>query len=268
MYVRMLVCAITRYIEADVFSFSIRPLRKRSSLRRGPRCAATRVCILVAFTALTACAGTRGGPIPYDMENFGAPDRPVPLTLEDNYRIGPMDTLGITVFQVPDLSGDREVDLAGRISMPLIGDVRAIDLTTDELRAELAKRFGEKYLQSPDISVTVKSSTRRMVTVDGSVRMPGIFPVTGPMTLMQAVALARGTNDLANEHRVAIFRQINGERMAAAFDLISIRRGEAKDPEVYSSDIIIVDGSNIKAVQRELLSTLPFVNIFNRLGAF
>jgi polysaccharide biosynthesis/export protein len=219
--------------------------------------------VLLAALLLSGCAGSRGGPIDYNVENFGRPDTPTTLTLEDDYKIGPMDTLAITVFQVPDLSGEFEVDLTGRIALPLIGDVKAVDLTTAELDQRLTQQLGAKYLQSPDVSVRIKSSTRRNLTVDGSVRQPGMYPVTGPMTLIQAIAMARGTDDNANPRRVAIFRQVDGKRMAAAFDLISIRRGQMDDPQVYSGDIIVVDGSKVRSIQREILTALPILGMFN-----
>jgi polysaccharide export outer membrane protein len=220
---------------------------------------------LTSFVLLTACAGSRGGPIPYGVQDFGTPDTPTALTLDEDYKIAPLDTLKITVFQVADLSGDYDVDLTGHVALPLIGNVKAVNLTTAQLDEKLTQLLGAKYLQSPDVSVGVKSSSTRVVTVDGSVNQPGVFPVNGPMTLMRAVALARGTNDLANPHRVAIFRQLQGQRMAAAFDLVSIRRGQADDPRVYSGDIIVVDGSGIKAIQREVLSAIPVLSIFNVL---
>jgi polysaccharide biosynthesis/export protein len=223
------------------------------------------VAVLLAVLLLSGCAGTRGGPIDYNVDDFGRPDTPTTLTLEDDYKIGPMDTLAITVFQVPDLSGEFEVDLTGRIAMPLLGDVKAVDLTTAELDQRLTQQLGAKYLQTPDVSVRIKSSTRRNLTVDGSVRQPGMYPVTGPMTLIQAIALARGTDDSANPRRVAIFRQVEGKRMAAAFDLISIRRGQMDDPQVYSGDIIVVDGSKVRSIQREILTALPILGMFNPL---
>jgi polysaccharide export outer membrane protein len=225
------------------------------------------VLALLAVALLSGCAGKRGGPIPYNVEEsvFRSPDTPSVLTLEEDYRIAPLDTLKISVFQVPDLSGDFEVDLTGHVALPLLGNVKAVDLTTAELDQRLTQQLGAKYLQRPDVSVGVKSSTRRTVTVDGSVRQPGMFPVSGPMTLMQAVAMARGTDENANPRRVAIFRQIEGKRMAAAFDLVSIRRGQMDDPKVYSGDIIVVDGSSVRALQREILSALPIVGLFNPL---
>jgi len=184
------------------------------------------------------------------------------VPLENGYRIAPMDTLSIKIFQVADLSGDYEVDLLGKISMPLIGDIAAADKTPEELDELITEKYGQKYLQNPDVSVAIKSSARRNVTVDGAVKNAGAFPVNGPLSLMQAVALAGGTTEDANARRVAIFRQINGKRQAAAFDLVSIRRGENPDPQVYSGDIVVVDGSSVKAAQKQILNSLPILSIF------
>lgn len=221
-----------------------------------------------ALLLLAGCAGTRGGPIPYDVQDFGRPDAPTVAPLEDDYQIAPLDTLKIAVFQVPDLSGEFEVDLTGNIAMPLIGNVKAVSKTPSALQTELAQRLGEKYLQNPDVSVGVKSSSRRSVTLEGAVRSPGMYPIQAPVTLIQAIAMAKGVGEDANPRRVAVFREIGGKRMAAAFDLTSIRKGAAEDPKIYSGDIIVVDGSRVRAIQREILSSLPILGVFNPLGAF
>ena len=210
---------------------------------------------------LSACADQRGGPIPYDVA-LAAPDAPTIVPLSSSYKIAPMDTVSVKVFKMPDLSGDYEVDLTGRIALPLIGSVEAAELTTAQLDDALTKAFGAKYLENPDISVGVKVSTRRSVTVDGSVKNSGSFPINGPVSLIQAVALAGGTSEDANPRRIAIFRTIGGKRQAAAFDLTSIRRGQSEDPPIYPGDIVVVDGSSIKATQKSILNSLPILSIF------
>ena len=217
---------------------------------------------LCALALVAGCADKRGGPIPYSPSNFGTPDLPTVVPLGSGYKIAPLDTLTIKVFKMPDLSSDFEVDLTGQISIPLLGSLTATDFTTAQLDDQLTQKLGAKYLENPDVSVGIKSSTRRSVTVDGAVKTAGGFPVNGPVTLMQAVAQAGGATPEANIRRVAIFRQIDGKRQAAAFDLASIRRGEMEDPPVYAGDIVIVDGSSIKALQKTLLSALPLANIF------
>lgn len=233
-----------------------------------PLLAPRRLLTLISVAAaivLSGCADTRGGSIPYD-KPLAAPDEVKFQTLGSDYKIAPMDKLGIRVFKMDDLSGDYDVDLAGNISMPLIGQVQAVNLTTAQLDDVLTQKLGAKYLEHPDISVAIKQSTAHVVTVDGAVNQGGSFPVAGPVSLIQAVAMARGTTEDANARRVAVFRTVGGQRQAAAFDLTSIRRGQAPDPQIYPGDIIVVDGSSVKAKQRQLLQTIPLLAIFGPLG--
>ena len=218
--------------------------------------------ILSLGTVIGGCADRRGGPIPYSPSTFGTPDAPSTVALDNDYKIAPMDKLSVKVFRMADLTGDYEVDLAGKISLPLIGEVRAVDMTTAQLDSELTRKLGEKYLENPDVSVGIKSSTSRVVTVDGSVNKSGAYPAIGPMSLMQAVALAGGLTEDANARRIAVFRQIGGRRQAAAFDLASIRRGEMEDPRIFAGDIVVVDGSSIKAATKQILNSLPLISIF------
>jgi polysaccharide biosynthesis/export protein len=210
---------------------------------------------------IAACADTRGGSIPYDRP-LAVPDEPKIEALDSNYKIAPLDKLTIKVFKADDLSGDYDVDLAGHISLPLVGEVDAVNLTTAQLDDKLTQLLGQKYYEHPDVSVAIKESTAHVVTVDGAVKESGQFPVAGSMTLVQAVALAKGTSDDANARRVAIFRMIGGQRQAAAFDLTAIRRGEARDPTIYPGDIVVVDGSKIKAIQKQLFQSWPLISIF------
>lgn len=210
---------------------------------------------------VSGCTDSRGGPIPYD-QPLGAPDEARIVPLEANYKISPMDQLTIKVFKAEDLSGDYDVDLTGRISMPFIGEVDAANLTTAQLDTKLTSMLGEKYLERPDVAVSIKRSTARVVTVDGAVRESGSYPMGGPITLIQAVAMAKGTTEDANPRRVAVFRTIGGTRQAAAFDLTAIRRGESPDPQIYPGDIVVVDGSAIKAFQKQIFQTVPLLSIF------
>lgn len=217
--------------------------------------------LAVATFLLGACADSAGGPIPYNIA-LSAPDAPKVASLESDYRIAPMDTVTVKVFKSPDLSADYEVDLTGHISMPLIGEVEAANLTTAQLDERLTEKLGEKYLEHPDVAVGVKASSKRAVTVDGAVKQAGSFPVAGQTSLMQAVALAGGTTEDANAKRVAVFRTVAGQRQAAAFDLTAIRHGQAQDPPIYPGDIVVVDGSAIKEGFKRVMQSFPLFSIF------
>jgi len=214
-----------------------------------------------AALLLTACADSAGGPIPYNVA-MGAPDAPTLTALETGYKIAPMDTVAVKVFKSEELSGDYQVDLAGNISMPLVGEIPAANMTTAQLDEKLTQVLGQKYFEHPDVAVGIKASTRRSVTVDGAVKQAGTFPIAGPTTLMQAVALAGGTSEDANVKRVAVFRTIGGQRQAAAFDLAAIRHGQGQDPQLYPGDIVIVDGSAIKEGFKRFTQAFPLFSIF------
>ena len=221
--------------------------------------------VAAALFLIGGCADTRGGSLPYD-QVLAAPDAPHIQTLPTDYKIAPLDKLTIKVFKAEDLSGDYDVDLAGHISMPLVGEVNAVNLTTEQLDQKLTSLLGQKYFEHPDVSVSIKQSTAHVVTVDGSVKESGQFQVAGPVTLVQAVAMAKGTSDDANARRVAVFRMINGQRQGAAFDLTSIRRGQAPDPQIFPGDIVVVDGSSVKATEKQLFQAWPILSIFRPLG--
>ena len=217
----------------------------------------------VAALALNACStNKRGGPVAYDIKGFGAPEA-LPLSTEaTQYHVAPGDTLSVFVYQVPDLTRVVEVDAKGGFDYPPLGRVNANGRTTGDLKQELTARLGDKYLQSPSVDVSLKSTVGNQVTIDGAVNSPGIYQITPGTTLMQAVAVAKGAVGTANLRRVVIFRRINGQRMAAAFDLLDIRRGISTDPEVYSRDVIVVDNGGINPQLTTLLQTIPLLAIF------
>lgn len=217
---------------------------------------------LLVLLTLAGCADKRGGDIPYSPQTFKAPDPITAISSENAYRIGPGDAVTVVVMRVPDLSGDATVDPSGDVTMPLIGKVAAIGKTTEQLGIEITRRLSAKYLQNPEVRVALKASSSQYVTIDGSVGQPGRYPVAGATTLIQMVAQARGTTADANPRKVAVFRTINGQRQAAAFDLTDIRRGKATDPEIFGNDIIVVDGSSSKAAMKNILQTLPLISIF------
>ena len=174
------------------------------------------------------------------------------------YVIGPEDKLRIRVFQVKDMSfDDEQVDAAGDIELPLIGKVTAAGLTAEQLEHELAKLLGERYLQSPQVSVSVTEGASQKVTVEGEVKSPGVFQVKGRTTLMQAIAMAGGPDDQADMHKVAVIRDDNGVRRAAICDYDAIRKGRAGDPVIQGNDVVVVDGSAVKTVWSNLMKNLP-----------
>jgi polysaccharide export outer membrane protein len=187
-------------------------------------------------------------PIPYDVKDFRAPDVETVAPPLSQQKIGPLDRIRVTVFQVQDLSGEFTVDASGNIDYPLIGSVSAQGLTPPELSQRISQRLARRYLRNPSVQVSFLEQQQQTITVDGSVRQPGVREIRGETTLLRAVALGQGTTEDANLRRVLVFRTIEGQRMAAAFDLQSIRRGEAEDPKIYGNDVVVVDGPHARRV--------------------
>jgi polysaccharide export outer membrane protein len=183
-----------------------------------------------------------------------------------DYRIGPLDALDITVFQVKDLTLKKvRVDAAGQLRLPLIGSLTAAGKTAEALSADIAARLGDKYLQAPQVSVVVAEAVNQKVSVEGAVNEAGVFTLTGRTGLMEAVALAKGESRTGNPRRVAIVRSVDGAPHAACFDLVAIRAGRARDPEVVAGDTIVVDGSPRGLLWRNLVETLPALIVFSFL---
>lgn len=226
---------------------------------------AARVLAILLLAVLTAACAGRGGDIPYDPPGFVAPDPLAGKLPTLPAVLGPGDVVDLRVYRVENLSGEQAVDSVGRIKVPLIGAVTAAGKTTDELGDEIAALLGARYLQQPDVQVLLKTSVARTVTVDGSVMQPGLYPVPGELSLIQTIAMARGTAQGANPRRVVVFRTVEGQRMAASFDLKSIRSGEMADPTIYPDDIVVVDGSALSATWTLLIQTLPIVALFQPL---
>lgn len=187
-----------------------------------------------------------------------------PAEANQNYRVGAGDKLNITVFRVKDLTVEKmQVDATGQILLPLIGSVMAQGKTTTELSNEIAARLGEKYLQSPQVSVVVEETASQKVTVEGAVNEAGVFTLRGRTSLMEAVAMAKGLSKTANPRHVAIIRTVDGQQKAAVFDLAKIRMGKAGNPEILANDIVVVDDSGAKVFWQGVVGTLPALMIFS-----
>ena len=181
----------------------------------------------------------------------------------EDYRVGPLDTLDITVFQEPELSSKAvPVDAFGNVNLPLIGEVAAAGKTASQLSQEVAAKLGEKYLQRPQVSVVVSKPVAQKVVVQGEVVQPGVYEIQGPTTLLGALSLAKGETQLASLNEVVVFRTVGGQRMGAVFDVASIRTGQADDPEIRSNDLVVVGYSSARRVWKNILSSIPVLNIF------
>lgn len=194
-------------------------------------------------------------------EALPAPDAPRQDSLE-TFHIGATDLVKISVLEAPDLSTEGQIDSGGFIVMPLVGGVRLAGLTPLEAATAIEDKLRGRYVNNPHVTVALKEVKSSIVTIDGAVKKPGLYPVVGEMTLQGAIARAEGANDFANIRRVIVFRTVGGQKMAAMFDLRDIRSGKIDDPRIYGNDIVVIGESAVNRLLRDSQTALPILNRF------
>ena len=212
--------------------------------------------------SIVGCSSAPRGDIAYNRADFGRPDAAKPDVDVGPYKLAPQDKFHVTVYRVPDLTRDYQVESGGTVSFPLIGVMSVLGLTSDQLERELTKRYGERYLREPSVSVRIDQMTSGAVTIEGAVRTPQVLQINGHIDLLEAVAKASGLDPDANPSRIVVFRTIGGGRQAAAFDLRRIREGIDPNPVIYGGDTIVVDGSTLRKNLRDTLLAVPLIGIF------
>ena len=178
--------------------------------------------------------------------------------LDDNdYHIGPDDVLEINVFQVEELSGEYTVNGRGELNMPLIGSVLVSQLTAAEIENALEVMYGDKYLRDPEITVRVTEYQSQQITVMGEVNVPGMYPLKGQTTLMEALALARGLNRIADMTSVIVFREEDSIVYGYKINVQEVMAGAKPDPDVFGNDRIVVPEDGSASFLRSLSIGLP-----------
>ncbi len=223
------------------------------------------VPLLAMSFAMTACAhreqitssprltvvDTNGMMPAPNREDLTAADRPA--------LIGPLDTILVDVFNVPDLTREIQVDASGRIAMPLVGTIDARGKTAGELADAVESALRGRYVRNPEVTVNIKSSVSQVVTVDGQVVEPGLYPVTNQMTLMRAIASAKGLAEFARQDDVVILRTVGDRKIAGLYNIGAIRRGMYDDPPIYANDVIVVGDSPQRRLFRDVVSLAPLL---------
>jgi polysaccharide biosynthesis/export protein len=151
-----------------------------------------------------------------------------------DYNIGPADVLQIIVWKEPDLTRDVTVRFDGMVTVPLLGDLPAAGRTPGQLAEALAKGL-QRFVDVPRVTVAVSQANSARFFVLGQVQKSGEFPLTGPTTVLQALALAGGFKDFAKTEGIVIVRKtqavvpVNYKRIADGKDIaqnISLMPGD------------------------------------------
>jgi polysaccharide export outer membrane protein len=166
---------------------------------------------------------------------------PTGVTPPPDYVIGPDDVLTVVFWREKDLSSEVSVRPDGMITLPLLNDVKASGLTPEQLRDELTKA-AEKFVEGPTVSVVVKAINSRRVFITGMISKPGPYPLTGPTTVTQLIAMAGGLHEFAKKKNITILRNEGGREVAYRFNFEDVmkRKNLKQNIELKPGDTIIV----------------------------
>jgi polysaccharide biosynthesis/export protein len=157
------------------------------------------------------------------------------------YVIGPEDVLTVVFWREKDLSTDAAVRPDGMITVPLLNDVQASGLTPEALR-ERIQAAATKFVADPSVTVVVKAINSRKVFITGNIAKPGQYPLAGPTSVMQLIAMAGGLQEFADADRILIMRTESGKQIAKRFNYEDVREGKNlnQNIELQPGDTVIV----------------------------
>lgn len=160
-------------------------------------------------------------------------------TADASYKIGPQDVLRVDVWKETEISRSVPVRPDGKISLPLLNDVQAAGLTAMEL-ANLITEGLKKFINNPQVTVTVTEINSRRVYVTGEVTRPGAYPLLPNMTALQALTSAGGFTQFSNPKKIYVLRNESGKQVKHPFNYKSVVDGKQDDIPLQPGDTIVV----------------------------
>ena len=228
-----------------------------------------RLCaVLLCALALAGCQPSLNselprGPAAYEIIQDPADPRP------SAYLLQPGDKLSVNIFQEEDLSvRELQVDQAGMITLPLVGDMQAAGQSPGQLSRAIETAYGNRYLRNPQANVVLLEAIKRTVSIEGQVKEPGVYEVQPGYTLLSALALASSPLPDAKLDEILVFRTVNGERLGGRFDATEIRAGRMHDPLILPGDVVVVGFSSVRGIYRDILQAAPIIGAFATLRAY
>lgn len=155
--------------------------------------------------------------------------------------IGRMDNVEVRVFREEELTTRGQLSADGTLTMPMIGSVRIVGLTTDQAAALITKKLADGYLVKPEVSVSIEARIRKTVTVLGQAQRPGVFelPANRRLTLVEAIGMAGGVTRIANAKKVTLKRGA----VVWTISLSDITSGKGTDVPLQDGDMITIPES-------------------------
>jgi polysaccharide export outer membrane protein len=163
----------------------------------------------------------------------------LPLDISEDYVVGQGDALEVFVWRNEQLSRGVTVRPDGKISLPLIQDIQAEGLTAIQLRDQITRRF-KQYVENPTVAVIVTQINSYKINVLGKVGQPGIYAITTKTTFLEAISMAGGFTEWANQRKITVIRSQGGQKKKLRINYKKIISG--KDP---SQNITLNRGDTI-----------------------
>ena len=225
-------------------------LKRRSALRRKTvwgRRAAVAAALMLAVDASAAFGAQNAAP-PQERKTAApvspaaaVPTRPSAAGGSD-YVIGTDDVLSILFWRDKDLSAPEvTVRPDGKVTLPLLNDMQAAGLTPDQLRDAIVVA-AQKYVEDPNPTVIVKEIKSRKVFITGQVEKAGPYPLNGPTTILQLIAMAGGLREFADGKEISLMRTENGKPGVYSFNYQDVlkRRNLRQNIELKPGDVVVV----------------------------
>jgi polysaccharide export outer membrane protein len=193
--------------------------------------------VVVAIVTTASGAARQAARVPP-----GAAGAPIAgVAPSDDYVIGAEDVLNVLFWREPDMSGDVAVRPDGMVTVPLIGDIQAAGLRTEALKTVIEKA-ATKFITEPTVTVVVRQINSRKAFITGEVTMPGAYPLIGPRTVMQLIALAGGLTEYADGNAITVMRLENGRHLSFKFHYKDVARGKslAQNILLQPGDTVVV----------------------------
>ena len=166
---------------------------------------------------------------------------PPATTVDTEYKIGPQDVIRIDVWKEPDISRTIPVRPDGKISLPLLNDVQAAGLTAMQLSGSLRESLS-KYLNNPQVTVTVTEINSRRVFLTGEINRQGAIPLLPNMTVLQAISSGGGFTQFAKLKNIYVLRAENGKQSKLPFNYKEVVKGNLPEQNILllPGDVIVV----------------------------
>jgi polysaccharide export outer membrane protein len=197
------------------------------------------LAVLVAGAA-SAVAADQAKPKTQQNTRVEAAAQPQPGPVE--YVIGPDDLLAVNVWKEPEISRNVPVRPDGKISLPLVGDLRADGRTPAQLQDEIRQKL-LAYLSDPEVSVIVQEARSQKFNILGEIERPGSYVLSHSMTVLDAIAVAGGFKDFARTSKIYVLRvHGDGSRACIPFNYKEVIKGRnlSQNVELEARDTIVV----------------------------